>query len=144
MYIDRRMELLYRLAEFWPHAVAVLTLFSAGLASAHAVLHKRDTRATVLWIGFIWLLPLLGPVLYLLLGVNRVRRKAQLLRGATSRAAGSGPSRTIVRSCQADRALSAGGGQQSGAADQRRRRLSGHAGGHWRGQEDDRLLELYF
>ena len=86
MYIDRRMELLCRLAEFWPHAVAVLTLFSAGLASAHAVLHKRDTRATVLWIGFIWLLPLLGPVLYLLLGVNRVRRKAQLLRGATSRA----------------------------------------------------------
>jgi cardiolipin synthase len=86
------MELLYRLADFWPHAVAVLTFFSAGrLASAHAVLHKRDTRAVVLWIGFICLLPLLlGPVLYLylLLGVNRVRRKALLLRGAASRLQG--------------------------------------------------------
>src|SRR5271170_3264490 len=84
-YSGPRMELLYRLAEFWPHAVAVLTLFSAGLASAHAVLNKRDTRAAVLWVGFIWILPLLGPVLYLLLGINRVRRKAQSLRGAASR-----------------------------------------------------------
>src|SRR5580658_2057143 len=91
MYIDRRMELLYRLAAFWPHAVALLTLFSAGLASAHAVLHKRDTRAAVLWIGVIWLLPLLGPVLYLLLGINRVRRKAQILRGAAGRVQGPAP-----------------------------------------------------
>jgi cardiolipin synthase len=82
------MELLYRLAEFWPHAVALLTLLSAGLASAHAVLHKRDTRAAVLWIAFIWFLPLLGPVLYVLLGINRVRRKAQTLRGAAIRIQG--------------------------------------------------------
>src|SRR5271169_3289814 len=90
MHIGCRMELLHRLAGFWPHIVAVLSLFSAGLASAHAVLHKRDTRAAVLWIGFICLLPLLGPVLYLLLGVNRVRRKALLLRGGTNRAQGLG------------------------------------------------------
>jgi cardiolipin synthase len=75
------MNLLYHLANFWPHAVTVLHLFLAGLTSAHAVLHKRDTRAAVLWIGFICLLPVLGPVLYLLLGVNRVRRRALLLRG---------------------------------------------------------------
>ena len=79
------MTLLHRLAEFWPHAVALLTLLSAGLASAHAVLNKRDTRAAVGWIGFIWLLPLLGPGLYLLLGINRVRRKALQLRGAAGR-----------------------------------------------------------
>ena len=109
------MKLLDYLAIFWPHAVAVLTLFSAGLASAHAVLHKRDTRAAVLWIGFICLLPLLGPALYLMLGVNRVRRKALSLRGAAGRlqtpisldtvfltdgisppAGGGGPSPTIV------------------------------------------------
>jgi cardiolipin synthase len=87
------MEFLNRLAEFWPHAVAVLSLFSALLASAHAILHKRDTRAAVLWIAFIWFLPLLGPVLYLLLGINRVRRKAQSLRGtAASRIVGNVPS----------------------------------------------------
>jgi len=83
------MQLLYHLSNFWPHAVAGLTLFSAGLASAHAILHKRDTRAVVLWIGFIWLLPVLGPALYLMLGVNRVRRKALSLRGAASRLQGT-------------------------------------------------------
>jgi cardiolipin synthase len=79
------MQLFVRMADFWPHAVALLTLLAAALASAHAVLHKRDTRAAVLWIGFICLLPLVGPVLYLLLGVNRVRRRALQLRGAAIR-----------------------------------------------------------
>src|SRR5580700_10731006 len=83
------MEFLNHVAAFWPHAVALLGLVSATLASAHAVLHKRDTRAIVLWIAFIWFLPLAGPVLYLLLGINRVRRKAQSLRGAAARRAAS-------------------------------------------------------
>jgi len=82
------MDLLHRLADFWPHVVVVLHFSAAGLASAHAILNRRDTRAVVLWIGFICLLPLLGPVLYLLLGINRVRRKAQLLRGSASRVPG--------------------------------------------------------
>jgi cardiolipin synthase len=89
------MELLHRLAEFWPHAVAVLSLLSAVWASAHAVLHKRDTRAAVLWIAFICFLPLLGPILYALLGINRVRRKAQSLRGAASRVPGPAPAETV-------------------------------------------------
>ncbi|HTA29188.1 MAG TPA: phospholipase D-like domain-containing protein, partial [Candidatus Cybelea sp.] len=83
------MDLPHRLADFWPHAVAVLHLLAAALVSAHAVLNKRDTRAVVLWIGFIYLLPLVGPVLYLLLGINRVRRKAVLLRGGANRAQGT-------------------------------------------------------
>ena len=57
----------------------------AALASAHAILNKRDSRAATLWLGFIWLLPLLGPVLYLLLGVNRVRRRAVSLRAGSVR-----------------------------------------------------------
>jgi cardiolipin synthase len=46
------------------------------LASIHTLLHKRDSRAATLWIGVIWLLPALGPALYLALGVNRIRRRA--------------------------------------------------------------------
>ena len=49
------------------------------LASGHALLHKRDTRAATLWIGFIWLMPAVGPLLYLALGVNRIRRRALVL-----------------------------------------------------------------
>lgn len=74
------MPWLDQLVRLWPHLVAALSFFAAVLASAHALLNKRDSRAAVLWLGFIWLMPLLGPILYLSLGVNRIRRKALSLR----------------------------------------------------------------
>jgi cardiolipin synthase A/B len=49
-------------------------------ASIHVVLWKRNSRAAVSWIGLIWLVPFLGVLLYLLLGINRIQRKAQRLR----------------------------------------------------------------
>ncbi|MGA3268943.1 MAG: phospholipase D-like domain-containing protein [Verrucomicrobiota bacterium] len=70
------MNWLDTLSRFWPHLAAGFDLIAALLASVHALLHKRDTRAATLWIGFIWLLPLFGPILYLALGVNRIRRSA--------------------------------------------------------------------
>ena len=73
------MNWLAWLPKYWPQWVAGLTLLSALLAAAHAILHKRDSRAATLWLGFIWLLPLLGPILYLALGVNRIRRRALAL-----------------------------------------------------------------
>jgi cardiolipin synthase len=74
-----------RLLEFWPHIAAAFTVLIALLTSSHAILHKRDSRAAVLWIGVIWLVPLLGSILYWLLGVNRVRRMAAYLRGSANR-----------------------------------------------------------
>lgn len=74
------MKWLDLLNEFWPHLAAGFSLLASLLASAHAVLNKRDSRAAALWLGFIWLLPLLGTVLYLALGVNRIRRHAHSLR----------------------------------------------------------------
>jgi cardiolipin synthase len=56
--------------------VAGVGFLAALLASIHTLLHKRDSRAAVLWISLIWLLPVLGPVLYLVFGVNRIRRRA--------------------------------------------------------------------
>src|SRR5213083_2378778 len=70
------MNWLHHLAEFWPHLAAGFSFLASLIASIHAVLNKRDSRAAALWLGFIWLLPLLGPVLYLALGVNRNRRQA--------------------------------------------------------------------
>jgi len=74
------MHWLDLLERIWPHLVAVLALVAALLASVHTLLNKRDPRAAVLWLGFIWLMPLAGPILYLALGVNRIRRKALSLR----------------------------------------------------------------
>ena len=74
-----------QLGRFWHVAVAVLSIVLAILASGHALLHKRDSRAAVAWVGLIWLVPLGGAVLYFVLGVNRIRRRAILLRGHLAR-----------------------------------------------------------
>jgi cardiolipin synthase len=66
--------------DVWTFLVAALSLASALLASAHVVLHKRDVRAALGWVAFIWLAPVLGAVGYLLFGVNRIRRRAAALR----------------------------------------------------------------
>ena len=73
------------LARISNYLLAAFTLLLAIFASAHAILYKRDSRAAVLWVGVIWLVPLVGPVLYFILGVNRIRRHAVLLRGGMER-----------------------------------------------------------
>lgn len=74
------MEEALRIArEVGPHVAAVLTVLVSVLASGHAVLRKRDVRAAVSWVGLIWLVPILGAALYLLLGINRIRRRARSL-----------------------------------------------------------------
>ena len=73
------MHWFQHLERFWPHLVAGFDLAAVLLASGHALLHKREPRAATLWIGVIWLLPALGPLLYLALGVNRIRRRARAL-----------------------------------------------------------------
>jgi cardiolipin synthase len=61
-------------------ALTLLTLISALLASAHAILSKRDVRSAIGWVGLILLVPLIGAVLYGLFGINRIRRRATELR----------------------------------------------------------------
>ena len=70
------MDWLDTLSQFWPHLAAGFDLLAVLLASSHVLLHKRDVRAATLWLATIWFIPLLGPILYLALGVNRVRRRA--------------------------------------------------------------------
>lgn len=50
------------------------------LVTGHILLTKRDTAAAAGWIGFCWVMPYLGSLLYLCLGINRVHRRAQKLR----------------------------------------------------------------
>jgi len=46
----------------------------------HVLLHKRDVGACIGWIGLAWLSPILGSILYVILGINRVKRRANQLR----------------------------------------------------------------
>ncbi|QCF26985.1 phospholipase D-like domain-containing protein [Hydrocarboniclastica marina] len=76
------MESLAEVDGSWIAAlVGGFSFFAAAATSAHAILRKLDSRSAVAWVGLIWLLPLIGPTLYLLLGINRIRRRAIELRG---------------------------------------------------------------
>jgi len=66
--------------EALPWALAAFGVGFAGATSIHAVLYKRDPRSAVSWLSLMWLVPVLGPVLYLLFGINRIERKALSLR----------------------------------------------------------------
>lgn len=74
------MDVWNQLLAVWPHLIVFLDVFVAAWASAHAVLHKRDSRAALGWVGLIWLAPLAGALLYLWLGINRIERRAKTLR----------------------------------------------------------------
>jgi cardiolipin synthase len=63
-----------------PYLLSALDVAVSLLASGHVLLSKCDTRAAIGWIGLIWLSPLVGTVLYWLLGINRISRKARSLR----------------------------------------------------------------
>ncbi len=52
----------------------------AACASSHIILTKRDVRAAIGWIGLVWLSPILGTVIYALLGINHIRREAKASR----------------------------------------------------------------
>lgn len=72
----------------WVHVVVGLSVLMAVVASGHAILYKRDPRSAVVWTGLAWLVPLGGALLYFILGINRIRRRAQLLRSASARPSG--------------------------------------------------------
>ncbi len=56
-----------------------LILALASYSAIHALTNKRDPRAAFSWIAVCFILPLLGPLLYFLFGINRVRSRAQKL-----------------------------------------------------------------
>jgi cardiolipin synthase len=68
------------------YAFGAAVLVAAGFAAGHAVVYKRDPRSAALWLLAILLLPAVGPVLYALLGVNRVQRRALRMRRYRQRA----------------------------------------------------------
>ena len=60
---------------FW--LLPPLVLAAGLLTAGHALLHKQDSRAAFGWIALCIILPVAGPILYLLFGINRVRSRAQ-------------------------------------------------------------------
>jgi cardiolipin synthase len=51
----------------------------------HVLLNKRDVGASIGWIGLAFFSPILGSILYYVLGINRVRKRARRLRSVLPR-----------------------------------------------------------
>ncbi len=73
----------------WPWVFVLLHGLVVVLASSHVVLTKRDSRSAIGWVGIIWLTPIIGTVLYITFGVNRIQRKARFLRSGQTVTDGS-------------------------------------------------------
>ncbi|MDQ0447311.1 cardiolipin synthase [Methylobacterium aerolatum] len=73
-------------ALFRADAEALVGFVLAVAVTVHALLRKRRVSVAVGWIGLAWLSPILGSALYLLLGINRVYRRARKMRGRPSEA----------------------------------------------------------
>jgi len=64
---------------FAPFDAIIGTVLHIGLAilvTIHVLLYKRDVAAAIGWMGLAWLSPVIGPALYWMFGINRVRRRA--------------------------------------------------------------------
>jgi cardiolipin synthase A/B len=76
------------LAHVGYYVAAVLAALLSVFAAGHAILYKRDPRSAVSWVGLIILAPVVGPVLYAMVGVNRIRRRAMEIRSGSPRLSG--------------------------------------------------------
>ncbi|KQZ49442.1 cardiolipin synthase [Rhizobium sp. Root149] len=63
------------LSPYWPHIVFVLSVVMGATAAIHVAMTKEEVRSAVGWVGVILLSPIVGALLYLIAGINRVRRK---------------------------------------------------------------------
>jgi len=59
--------------------LAGIWLVAAAGAAGHALLNKRDPRAALGWIVVSVTIPLAGPLLYFVFGINRIRTRAKTL-----------------------------------------------------------------
>jgi cardiolipin synthase len=75
-----RVSVTKELITYWEWIGGAIHLAVAGLASGHVVLKKRDSRSAVGWVGLIWLTPFVGAIIYSLVGINRIQRRARAIR----------------------------------------------------------------
>lgn len=65
--------------KFFHWILAFADLLVVLAASGHALINKRDPRAALGWISVCLIFPFVGPFLYFLFGINRVRTRAKKL-----------------------------------------------------------------
>lgn len=59
---------------YWPHVLAFLSVALGVPAAIHATMTKNEVRSALGWVGIIILSPVIGPLIYAVGGINRMRR----------------------------------------------------------------------
>ena len=57
--------------------ITILSLTLSIISACHALLWKRDPRSALGWVVISLILPIIGPLLYWSMGINRINRKAR-------------------------------------------------------------------
>jgi len=55
---------------------AALHMLAATAVTIHVLLSHREVRSSIGWIGLAWLSPVIGSLIYLVFGINRISRRA--------------------------------------------------------------------
>jgi len=72
--------MLETLQRFWAELFAVASIALAIGLAIGVILRKRNERSAIGWIGVLLLSPPLGSLAFLLFGINRIRRRARVMR----------------------------------------------------------------
>jgi cardiolipin synthase len=59
---------------YWPHILFIISIVAGASAAIHATMTKEEVRSAVGWVGVVILSPIVGAALYMIAGVNRIRR----------------------------------------------------------------------
>ncbi len=60
----------------FPSLFAALHMLAATAVTIHVLLSHREVRSSIGWIGLAWLSPVIGSLIYLVFGINRISRRA--------------------------------------------------------------------
>jgi cardiolipin synthase A/B len=68
------------ITQFWAAILPAVHVAAAVSVTVDAVLRKRHVHSVIGWVGLAWLAPIVGSLLYLGFGINRIKRSASALR----------------------------------------------------------------
>ncbi len=61
------------MSTYWPHFLALLSIGLGTAAAIHATMTKEEVRSAIGWVGVIVLSPIVGALIYAVVGINRIR-----------------------------------------------------------------------
>lgn len=65
---------------YWPYLIEAFALVAGICGAVHAIMTKRDVRSAIGWAALLIMAPIVGVLLYIVFGINRIRIRRRLRR----------------------------------------------------------------